>query len=100
MDEDNKVKLREIQNNLVRLIESYIALDKNADWKVLQELVFEKSLASIERQILNEALAKEINLNELYKLQGEWVWAKQNLDTNRVVSTLKIQLEDIKNKLK
>jgi len=100
MDEDNKVKLREIQNNLVRLIESYVALDKNADWKVLQELVFEKSLASIERQILNEALAKEINLNELYKLQGEWVWAKQNLDTNRVVSTLKIQLEDIKTKLK
>ena len=100
MDEDNKVKLREIQNNLVRLIESYVALDKNADWKVLQELVFEKSLASIERQILNEALAKEINLNELYKLQGEWVWAKQNLDVNRVVSTLKIQLEDIKNKLK
>lgn len=100
MDEENKVKLREIQNNLVRLIESYVELDKNADWKVLQELVFEKSLASIERQILTEALAKEINLNQLYKLQGEWVWAKQNTDINRVVSTLKLQLEDIKNKLK
>jgi hypothetical protein len=96
---DEQVKLREIQNNLVRLIESYVALDKNPDWKVLQELVFEKSLASIERQILNEALSKEINLNELYKLQGEWAWAKQNLDTNRVVNTLKVQLEDIKKKL-
>jgi hypothetical protein len=97
---DEKVKLREIQNNLVRLIESYVALDKNPDWKVLQELVFEKSLASIERQILNTALSKEINLNELYKLQGEWAWAKQHLDINRVVNSLKVQLEDIKQKLK
>jgi hypothetical protein len=96
---DEKVKLREIQNNLVRLIESYVALDKNPDWKVLQELVFEKSLASIERQILNTALSKDINLNELYKLQGEWAWAKQHLDINRVVNTLKAQLEDIKTKL-
>jgi hypothetical protein len=97
---DEKVKLREIQNDLVRLIKSYVALDKNPDWKVLQELVFEKSLASIERQILNTALSKDINLNELYKLQGEWAWAKQHLDINRVVNGLKVQLEDIKQKLK
>ena len=100
LTEENKVQLREVQNRLVRLIEALVRLDTNEDWLTLKELVFEKSLASVERQLLNESLSKTIDPNKLYKLQGEWVWAKQNVDSNRFIETLKIQLEDIKSKLK
>jgi hypothetical protein len=97
--EENKVKLREIQDRLVRLLEALARLETNEDWLTLKELVFNKTLASIEKQLINESLAKVIDTNKLYKLQGEWAWAKQNVDSERFIQTLKSQLEDIKKKL-
>ena len=98
--EENKVQLRELQNRLVRLIEALARLDTNEDWQTLKELVFSKTLASVERQLLIETLNKEVNINKIYKLQGEWVQAKQNVDSQRFIETLKTQLEDVKSKLK
>ena len=98
--EENKVKLREVQNRLVRLIEALARLETNEDWQTLKELVFSKTLASVERQLLLETLNKEVSINKIYKLQGEWVQAKQNVDSQRFIETLKTQLEDIKSKLK
>lgn len=98
--EEVKTQLREKQNELISIIEALTRLDTNPDWQTLKELVFDRALDSIERQIRNEALNQTIDTSKIYKLQGEWVWAKQNVDSNRFISTLKIQLEDIKNKLK
>lgn len=99
MDEETKAKYREEQTRLITLIEAFVALEKNKDWKVLKELVFDKSLQAIERQMLNESLALDVNVNKIYKLQGEWAWAKQYSDTNRFITLLKGQLSEIKKKL-
>lgn len=96
---DEKIQLQEIYDRLVRLIEALARLETNDDWKILKELVFDKSLSSIERQLMNETLNKEVNLNQIYKLQGEWAWAKQFTDVNRLIETYRKQLEDIKSKI-
>lgn len=99
MSDESKAILREEQNRLIKIIESLSSLDKSEEWSTLKELVFNKSLHSIERQIMSATLSEEIDLNKLYKLQGEWVWAKQFTDTNRFTETLKKQLQDIKKRL-
>lgn len=98
-EEEIEIKLREEQNKLVSIVEAFSKLEGTKEWDTLKELVFSKSLVAIERQLLNEALAPEINVSKLYKLQGEWVWAKQYNDTKRFTDTLKKQLEDIKKRL-
>lgn len=100
LTEEVKVKLREEEARLSKLIEALAALDSSKEWHVLKELVFDKSLEAIERQLLNEATKPTIDTGNLYRLQGEWAWAKQYADVNRLTSTLKKQLEAIKNKLK
>ena len=95
-----KVKLREEQDKLIKIIETFAKLEKSKEWEVLKELVFDTSLGAIERQMMNECLAQKINTDKLYKFQGEWVWAKQYSDTNRFVDNLKKQLAQIKLKLK
>ena len=100
LTEEIKTQLREKQNELISIIEALTRLDTNPDWQTLKELVFDRALDSIERQIRNEALNQTIDTSKIYKLQGEWAWAKQNVDSNRFISTLKTQLEDIKSKLK
>ena len=98
--EVNFALLREEENRLIKLIEALSKLDKSKEWQVLKEMVFDKSLASIERQMMTSVLTPDINIEQLYKLQGEWAWAKQFADIDRFVETLKKQLEEIKKKLK
>lgn len=98
--EEAKVLMREKQAELVKVIEAFAKLENSEEWGTLKELVFNNTVTSIERQILNKALASQIDVNELYKLQGEWVWAKQYADVSRFTENLKKQIENIKNKLK
>lgn len=100
LSDEVKSKLRERQTELIAIIEALVELDRSKSWNVLKELIFDKSVTSIERQMLSESLALEIKVERIYKLQGEWAWAKQFGDTDRFVEMLKKQLEDINNKLK
>jgi hypothetical protein len=91
--------LEEKREELVKIVESFERLEKSKEWQTLKELVFSKSVTAIERQLLHESLATEIDPNKLYRLQGEWSWARQYNDTGRFIETLKKQLADIKSKL-
>lgn len=93
-------KLSERQDELVKIIEAFVSLNKTKEWATLRELVFDRSQASIERQMFNEANAPEVNANRIYKLQGELAWVKKYSDLDRFIETLKIELENIKNQLK
>jgi len=99
MTDEAKVLLREEQSRLLKIVDALTKLDKTKEWETLKELIFTKSLVAIERQLLNETLAKEVDVNKIYRLQGEWAWAKQYSDVDRFVETLKRQLEEIKKRL-
>jgi hypothetical protein len=94
-----KVLLREEQTRLLKIIDALSKLDKSKEWDTFKETVFAKSLTAIERQMLNECVAKDVDINKIYRLQGEWAWAKQFTETDRFVENLKKQLEEIKKKL-
>lgn len=97
--QETKTLLRGEQTRLVNILEAIDKLENSKEWSTLKELVFSKSLAAIERQMMNECLAQEIDTDKLYRLQGEWAWAKQYSDTERFAETLKKQLEEIKKRL-
>ncbi len=98
--EEQKVLYREQEADITKIVETLAKLDKSKEWATLKELVFDKSLAGIERQMLSETTMLKIDTNKLYKLQGEWAWAKQFSDTNSFGEALKKQLAGIKLKLK
>lgn len=100
LTEERRAQLRETQTQLLRQLDALAKLDEREEWQTLKELVFNKSVASIERQQLLEAQAKEISLPKLYKLQGEWEWAKRYSDVDRFADSLKKQLKEIKSLLK
>ena len=99
MTDENKALLIKEQTRLIKVIEALSKLDKSKEWEALKEEVYSKSLLAIERQMLNECLSKEVDVNKIYKLQGEWAWSKQFADVDRYVDILKKQLEGIKKKI-
>lgn len=96
MDQD---LLRQEQTRLIKIVEAFDTIGKSKEWEVLKELVFSKSLESIERQMRNECLNQTLDTSKLYRLQGEWAWAKQFCDTDRFTENIKKTLEEIKKKL-
>ena len=100
LSEESKIELRKHQTELIRLIEALGSLEKSKEWETVRELVYDRSLTSIERQILQTALAPTINTDVLYRMQGEYAWAKQYNDIPRFIQTLTQQLQNIKMRLK
>lgn len=94
--EEGKNKLIEKQAELTKILDAFDSLDKTKEWKVLRELLFSPSLEAIERQMRNEVLSPEINTDKLYRLQGEWAWAKQYTDIPGFIKTIQQQLLGIK----
>ncbi len=95
MDAESKKKYTEKKLELEKQIESFEKIQQSKEWETVTSLVFSKVLAGIERQIVNQATAKEINTNELYRLQGEWAWARHYCDFATFTESLKKQLEEI-----
>lgn len=100
LTEANKALLREEQSKLIEVIEAYVGLEKVEEWQVLNKLVFAPAQEVIKRQIVSEVLKPTIDLNKLYKLQGEFANTLVLCDPKRTIDQLKQRLENIKNKLK
>lgn len=96
---DSKELLVLEHSRLVKVLEAFESLEKSKEWETLKELVFSKSLESIERQLLNESLNLVVDTTKIYRLQGEWTWAKRYNEPNRFIEIVKKQLADIKKKI-
>lgn len=69
--------LRARDSVLVKLIEAIDSLIKSPDWRILKENEFDGLVDSLESRMKAEALRPEVNLPNLYRLQGECGWAQR-----------------------
>lgn len=100
--ENEGVQLSALQDRyaeLLKIVESFEILERSKEWIFLKEKIFDKSVESIERQILLEAQNAEVHLPKIYMLQGELKWAKRYVDTNRYIEGLKKELTQIKKQI-
>ena len=97
---DREASLAQRQGELVRIVEALRRVADSEDWDVLKELVFDGVLETLERQLKNEAQKAEVVTPELYRLQGQLVWARKYADLDKLAEFFKIQIEGIKSNLK
>lgn len=93
-------KLRDRQTNLVKILEAIDLVLKTSGWQTLKELVFDKVVERIERQLLSESKQFPIDADKIYTLQGELVWAKRYADFKAYAEMLQKELQGIKDNLK
>jgi len=62
--------------------------------------VFDGIVPNLERQLMNETSKKEIDIAEVYRLQGQLMWAHKYADLKKFADGKRQQLENIKNQLK
>lgn len=69
--------LRERDSKLVRIIEAIDGILATPQWRTLKELVFDEVLESTESKIRVESNKPEISTANIYRLQGEKLWAQR-----------------------
>ncbi len=93
---DTSDKIRDRQNDLIKIIEAIDEVLKTKGWATLKELVWDGRVSSIERQLLSEAKGVEIKTENIYRLQGELNWTKRYADLKSYAQMCQKELEGIK----
>jgi len=93
--EDSRLSFPQ-QGELAQLIEAINAVEANEDWRKLKELFLNGIVDKLERQLRDEAGKKEVNLPNIYRLQGQIEWAKKYTNLKKISDDKRLELENLK----
>jgi hypothetical protein len=91
--------LRKQESELVKIIEAIGRVSKSIDWAVLEEHIFDGLVISLERRLSQEANKGELNAPEVYRLQGQLMWARKYGDFNKLADVYRSELLNVKQQL-
>lgn len=92
--------LREQEAAHVRIIEALNQIASSDAWSTLKTLVFNEVAENLERRLMSEASKKDVDESELYRLQGQLVWARTYSSLEKLAERYRIQLTNIRKQLK
>lgn len=96
---DRTSVLEKERGRLARIVEAINGVESSDEWQKLKSLVFNNVLETLEKQLKDEASKLELNAPEIYRLQGQLLWARKYLDLKEFVRWYKYQLENINNQI-
>lgn len=85
-------ELEKKRSELAKLIEVINRIVQSKDWATLKSLLLDDVALILERQLVNEANKKEVNMAELYRLQGQVAWARKYTDLSQLAEFYKKQV--------
>src|SRR3990167_9323991 len=77
---DPRPILRQRETAIARIIEAINEVASSESYQVLKRELFDGLVETIEREIRRENNQKNIDLPTLYRLQGQYAWAKKYSD--------------------
>lgn len=90
-----KLSTEEREAFLIRMIDAIKEFSGNLAWKTLHGEVYMPEIESLERRLMSEAKKSEVDIKEIYRLQGRLAEIKRfNLES--LLETFKVELENIK----
>lgn len=91
-----KDQLVERESKLVRLIESFKAIEESREWSTLRELMFDGRVDTLENQLKSESKKTKLDNAEMYRLQGRIAEAKRYMSP---LTTLRLELNNIRKQI-
>ncbi len=98
--EDRDSFLQRQRGEYSQIVEAINGVEQSEDWQKLKRLVLDGVITTLERKVSSEASKEEVNTPELYRLQGQLIWARKYADLKKLAEFFKTSLENIKVQLK
>jgi len=91
---DIKPQLRVRERELLEIIEAIHKVASSDYWKLLKIKVFDGVMASLHNRLIAEK-----NPTEMYRLQGQIVWAEKYSDLDKMTQAYDNELKSVRKKL-
>jgi methionine salvage enolase-phosphatase E1 len=91
---DISPQLRERERELLGIIEAFRKVSASEYWKVLRIKVFDGVVGSLHKKLIAEK-----NPTEMYRLQGQIVWAEKYADLEKMAQAYENELKSVRKKL-
>lgn len=86
--------LRQRETELIAIIEALENIQASDYWKLLKDKLFDGVVESLRRRLL-----KEKDSAEIFRLQGQVVWAEKYSDLSKLTTAFRNELANVKSKL-
>lgn len=96
---DPKVKLREMEAQLVRIIEAIRGIKHSQEWSTLKTEVFDGLTARLERDLREEAMKDDPDPKKLNRITGELKWARRFSKIEKFEELKEVELKNIRQNL-
>lgn len=96
---DIKPQLREKEATLIRVIEAIQRVEKSPEWRTLKIELFDGLLASLEKELREEAKKETPNVLKLRNLAGQLKWADRYANLSKLEADKRNELTGIRKNL-
>lgn len=86
----------EREGQLAKVIDSISSITQSAEWSSLKTYVLDDVVSTLERRLLAESQRMPLNEPEIYKLQGQLLWAKRYADLQKLATEYLTELKNIR----
>lgn len=93
---DIRPKLQEEEAKLLRIIEAAQGLQASKEWSTLKTEVFETLVASLERDLQDEAKKNDPDPRRLNRITGELTWAKRFASLEKFEGDYRVKLQNVR----
>ena len=99
MNDTKLIYLRSREEELVEIIRAIREMVNTEQWSTLKRHVFDGVVEKLEKQLKDEATRPELNQPELYRLQGQLVWAKRYSDMDTLADAFRLELTNVRRQI-
>lgn len=85
---------------LSQIVEAINRVEASEDWKKLKSLVLDGVVESLKKGLVDEASKRDVDTAEIYRLQGQLLWANKYADLKEFSKWYVLQIENIKKLIK
>lgn len=93
---DPKVKLREMEAQLVRIIEALRGIEHSQEWSTLKTEELDGLSARLERDLREEAMQDDPDPKKLNRITGELRWAKRFSKLEKWIERKEVELKQVR----
>lgn len=97
--ETKSERLGEREGELVRIIEAIRVVQNSEGWSTLKTLVFNGVLDSLEHRLSSESHKPELDQPEMYRLQGQIIWARKYANLDTLANSYRLELINVRSQL-
>ncbi len=84
------------KSELTAIVEALKRVSSTSDWKTLKRLIFDGVVRTLQARLLEESSKHTVSDSELYRIQGQMLWARKFSDLDKLAEFFRKQVEGIK----